>query len=166
MGLSNTFISHQNISLSFPLSPAVQTFYCINLLKHFRILLGVILERARLYQSTFFDVFILLYLALFIFRICFYIYPSCAECIYCVISYWQRFIHGQKSVSTMFNCKEFLVPEMFVVALAHLPECDEWFKHSLLVHNQSRLNRFLELENVSMSIVVPILWATPLKRRW
>ncbi len=65
----------------------------------------------------------------------------------------------------MFNCKEFLVPEMFVVALAHLPECDEWFKHSALVHNQNHLNQFLELENVSMNIVVLILKASPLKNR-
>lgn len=51
------FISHQDISLSFSLSPSIQTFYGANLFKHFRIFSGVIWERARLYQNTFFFFF-------------------------------------------------------------------------------------------------------------
>lgn len=63
----------------------------------------------------------------------------------------------------MFNLKAFLVPEIFVVALAHLPKFDEWFKRCLLVHNLNSLNQFLELETASMNIVVTILRASPLK---
>lgn len=62
-GLLEAFVSHQNISLSFPLAPSVQTFYCINLLKHFWIFSGVIWERARLYQKTFLEVYVSLNLA-------------------------------------------------------------------------------------------------------
>lgn len=57
----------------------------------------------------------------------------------------------------MFAFKAFLVPDIFVAALAHLPKFDEWFKRCLLVHNLNSLNQFLELENVLVNIVVAIL---------
>lgn len=77
-----------------------------------------------------------------------------------------KLLSRQNSVSTMFNFKAFLVPEIFVVALAHLPIFDEWFKHCLLVHNLNSLNEFLDLETASMNTVVAILRASPLKHWW
>lgn len=67
------------LSLSFPLSPSVLVFYCINLLKHFKTLLGMIWTNQSVLKYTF-DIFILLNLDLFIW-VCFYIYPSHTTCI-------------------------------------------------------------------------------------
>lgn len=51
-GLTNPFNSHQKYLSIVPPSLSVQTFYCINLLKHFRMFSGVIWERDSQQQNT------------------------------------------------------------------------------------------------------------------